>query len=154
VHLAVRPEAWTSRPPEISGPSTPPTNLAPPIGPSPSFLSSQPQMPFPHLPSTPPVFQHNPYILHKHRKAILALLDARAHHIPELPDFWRGFAVQTVERNGWLWPSILDEEFPAVTDDMPTGLIYERVMLEYVHFLCRSHIQLSKLVSFSVDSTI
>jgi hypothetical protein len=41
----------------------------------------------------------------------------------------RSLAIQTVERYGWTWPAILDEEFP---DSTPGGLKYERVTIEFV----------------------
>jgi hypothetical protein len=41
----------------------------------------------------------------------------------------RSLAVQFAERNGWSWPTVLDDEFPPVTEG---GLKYERVTIEYV----------------------
>jgi hypothetical protein len=46
--------------------------------------------------------------------------------------FMRTVAISAVEQHGWVWPSILDEEFPAVT---PGGLEYDRVIIEYVSAL-------------------
>jgi len=44
----------------------------------------------------------------------------------------RLLAVQTVERHGWSWPAVLDEEFPAATEG---GLKYERTTIEGQDFL-------------------
>lgn len=49
--------------------------------------------------------------------------------------FLRTVAISAVEQHGWLWPSILDEEFPAAT---PGGLQYDRVIIEYVSALSHS----------------
>lgn len=47
----------------------------------------------------------------------------------------RTVAIAAVEQHGWIWPSILDEEFPAAT---PGGLHYDRVIIEYVSALPHS----------------
>lgn len=41
----------------------------------------------------------------------------------------RSLAIQVVEGNGWMWPTILDTEFPSATEG---GLKYERVTVEFV----------------------
>ena len=73
------------------------------------------------------------FINFKHQGALLALLQGRVINASDTPDyeFHRLWAVQVVERNGWSWPAILDEDFPAATEG---GLKYERVNLEYVVF--------------------
>jgi hypothetical protein len=42
-------------------------------------------------------------------------------------DAARAWAVHVVERNGWIWPAIFNEPYPAATEG---GLQYEHVTIE------------------------
>jgi len=47
----------------------------------------------------------------------------------EFPQASRSVALSTLRKNGWLWPDIFDEEFPAPTEG---GVVYELAHIEYV----------------------
>jgi hypothetical protein len=80
--------------------------------------------------NAPPSSSHPlAFVLHKHQNAILALTQNRM--IPYMNrndlDASRAWAIHVVERNGWTWPAILNEEFPAATEG---GLLYDHVIIE------------------------
>ncbi|KAF8897401.1 hypothetical protein BD779DRAFT_1490613 [Infundibulicybe gibba] len=127
IHLAVHPSAWTSTPPEIPQvapvPSIPPMPLEQPPTPRPyqnhqSFPAAQPQ----------PLS----YIIYLHRNALLVLTGGKIEQSSEPMGISRARAVQIVERQGWSWPTILDDEFPPAADG---GLRYERVSLDGQQYL-------------------
>ncbi|KAJ7179857.1 hypothetical protein C8R43DRAFT_912346 [Mycena crocata] len=126
VHLAVHPSAWSSTPPDIPQPP-----LATPL-PTPSPFLSQA---FPPRNPLQPMFSPiNPlaYVSARHQQAFNALEQLRVSHLD--PDTLAGrfSAVQVVERHGWAWPSILDDEFPPASDG---GVKYERVVIEGQSYL-------------------
>ncbi|KAF7355196.1 NAD binding rossmann fold [Mycena sanguinolenta] len=130
VHLAVHPSAWSSTPPDI--PQPPPAATPAPTTPSSlsSFLSSHPVPPSRgsiFAPANPLV-----YVLARHQQAFNALEQLRVSHLDSDTLAAKSSAVQTVERHGWSWPSILDEEFPLATEG---GVKYERVVLEGQSYL-------------------
>ncbi|KAJ7638674.1 hypothetical protein FB45DRAFT_787061 [Roridomyces roridus] len=125
VHLAVHPSAWSSTPPEI--PQAPLSS--PPHIPSPAHLPSQPSA------SRSPVFASATplaYVSARHQQALNALEQSRVSHLDPTILVTRTAAVQFVERHGWTWPSILDEEFPPA---IPGGVKYQRTILEEQTYL-------------------
>ena len=73
------------------------------------------------------------FVLSKHQNALRAVMGGTVTHSDDVGDIEmsRTLAIQTIERHGWTWPPILDEEFPPAT---PGGLKYERVTIEFVIF--------------------
>jgi hypothetical protein len=67
------------------------------------------------------------YVLSRHQQAFNALEQLRVAPLDSDSLAARFSAVQAVERHGWSWPSILDDEFPPATEG---GVKYERVVLE------------------------
>ncbi|KAJ7276264.1 hypothetical protein B0H12DRAFT_1084419 [Mycena haematopus] len=129
VHLAVHPSAWSSTPPDVPQPplSATPTHVMP------SPLS---QFPSPSFSPRPSIFAPaNPlaYVLARHQQALNALEQLRVSHLDSDTLAARSSAVLAVERHGWSWPSILDDEFPPAT--MESGVKYERVVLEGQSYL-------------------
>ncbi|KAJ7699943.1 hypothetical protein B0H17DRAFT_1005761 [Mycena rosella] len=130
VHLAVHPSAWSGTPPDIS-----PAPLATP-SPSPLPLPS----PFlsqafpPRTPQQSIFAPTNPfsYVSARHQQALNALEQSRVSHLDPDTLAARFSAVQAVERHGWSWPSILDDEFPAATEG---GVKYERTIIEGQSYL-------------------
>lgn len=74
---------------------------------------------------------HRPlgFVLLKHESALSALTSPTIPMSTGVEDvtFLRSVAISAVEQHGWIWPSILDEEFPAAT---PGGLQYDRVIID------------------------
>ena len=134
IHLSVHPSAWTSSPPNTSQPeSQPAPSSAAPVQP-PQALQMPPRYNVTHLPqaqpSPPPSPTNQPltYVLYKHQNALLALMQNTPLPLDEANEtYWRRVAQKFVERHGWAWPSILDEEFPPSTEG---GLQYERTNIE------------------------
>ena len=106
-HLAVHPSAWSS---------SPPTN-------------SQPQAQQPRAAVTASG-NNNPlaYVLYLHQNALMTLMQGTVVQTGEFMHS-KSLAVQLLERNGWQWPSILDEAFPQPSEG---GLKYERTIIEFV----------------------
>ncbi|KAH0587311.1 hypothetical protein H2248_006113 [Termitomyces sp. 'cryptogamus'] len=137
VHLAVHPSAWSSPPPEIPQTTQLPTQLPTQSEPTHNMPPLPPPRRTRHSHSTAFPIIHAPhplsYILFKHQSALSAL---SSHMIsPTRPidqDASRSLAMQVVEGNGWMWPTILDTEFPAATEG---GLKYERVTVNGQNFL-------------------
>ncbi|KZT20777.1 hypothetical protein NEOLEDRAFT_1151119 [Neolentinus lepideus HHB14362 ss-1] len=133
VHLAVHYSAWTSTPPEnptvsatSSARSGSPVNssqqhVPPSLLPYPQFLPTM-RFPQPLGGMSRPSLQ---FILHRHYQAIGTLMNTSLP-LPNISDMVvaRRNAVSHVESLGWIWPSVLDEEFPASDDEHP-GLRYE-----------------------------
>ncbi|KAG6878112.1 hypothetical protein C0993_012116 [Termitomyces sp. T159_Od127] len=134
VHLAVHPSAWSSSPPEVptqlSAPPShtePPQNMQPP--PAPRRTRHSTSTAFPIIQAPHPLS----YILYKHQSALSALSNDMISPVrPIDQEASRSLAIQVVEGNGWLWPTILDAEFPSATEG---GLKYERVVVEGQNFL-------------------
>ncbi|KAJ6539211.1 hypothetical protein B0H19DRAFT_1177720 [Mycena capillaripes] len=128
VHLAVHPSAWSSTPPDIPQP--------PPVAaPSPVSLPSLSPFLSPTFAPRPSLFAAtNPfaYVLARHQQALNALEQLRVAHLETDTLATRFSAVQALERHGWSWPSILDDEFPPATEG---GVKYERVILEGQSYL-------------------
>lgn len=74
------------------------------------------------------------FIEYKHEKALAVFSPTVVPH-NELEDsqasihIARSAALHALQKNGWSWPSILDEEFPPPSEG---GLVYETVVIEYV----------------------
>ncbi|KAG6832941.1 hypothetical protein H0H92_004825 [Tricholoma furcatifolium] len=136
VHLAVHPSAWSSSPPELPVAAQTPslfreTETSPP----------QQEMPPPRpraapSASTAPIMQvPHPlgYILFKHQSALSVLTgEPTSPQSPLDHTISSSLAVQAVEGHGWIWPSILDEEFPPYTEG---GLKYQRVTIDGQDYL-------------------
>ncbi|KAJ7086755.1 hypothetical protein C8R44DRAFT_862062 [Mycena epipterygia] len=123
VHLAVHPSAWSAAPPDIP---QPPIAAPSPLPPSSPFLSQAfpPRNPSLQSPFTPT----NPfsYVSARHQQALNALEQLTVSHLDPDTLATRFPAVQAVERYGWSWPSILDDEFPPATEG---GVKYERTII-------------------------
>ncbi|KAF5387690.1 hypothetical protein D9615_000258 [Tricholomella constricta] len=134
VHLAVHPSAWSSSPPEVPPPSQTPTQA--PIFPhrTPFRELLQPDRPgISQIITLPPSPRALAYVLSKHQAALAALSGDATMQINNVESTAaRTMAAQAIERHGWAWPTILDEEFPPATDG---GLKYERVTHDGQHFL-------------------
>ncbi|KAG6880307.1 hypothetical protein C0992_000084 [Termitomyces sp. T32_za158] len=134
VHLAVHPSAWSSSPPEVpTRLSTPPSRTEPLQNMPPPAATRRTR----HTTSTAfPIIQApHPlsYILYKHQSALSALSNDMITPIrPIDQEACRSLAIQVVEGNGWMWPTIIDAEFPSATEG---GLKYQRVTVEGQNFL-------------------
>ncbi|KAJ7742462.1 hypothetical protein DFH07DRAFT_836546 [Mycena maculata] len=128
VHLAVHPSAWSTTPPDI--PQPPLATPATPPPPSP-FLS---QAFSPRTPFQPIFAPANPlaYVSARQQQAFNALEQLRVSYLDQDTLAARFSAVQIVERHGWSWPSILDDEFPPATEG---GVKYERIVIEGQSYL-------------------
>ncbi|KDR83580.1 hypothetical protein GALMADRAFT_219401 [Galerina marginata CBS 339.88] len=138
VHLAVHPSAWSSLPPEIpqSLPQVQPLPLPTPTFPTytsaPSMRwgsNNTMRMEFTTPPSRPPMA----FVLYLHQKALSCLSSTMPP--PDALDNTpaaRSLAFQTLERNGWTWPAILDGEFPPSTKG---GVEYNLTIIDGQSFL-------------------
>lgn len=78
--------------------------------------------------STPGAQHPLAYVLFKHQNALIALMQGSIVSTePRELEVSRLVAVQAVERHGWTWPTILDEDFPPATEG---GLKYEHISVE------------------------
>ncbi|KAJ7179260.1 hypothetical protein C8R46DRAFT_1073153 [Mycena filopes] len=126
VHLAVHPSAWSTTPPDV--PHAPlGASLPPPPPATAPFLSSifPPRTPLPSLftPANPLA-----YVVARHQQAFNALEQLRVSPLDSDMLASRYAAVQAIERHGWSWPPILDDEFPLATE--ASGVKYERSVIE------------------------
>jgi hypothetical protein len=77
------------------------------------------------------------FIVYKHQKALSVLSPIVIAH-NELENSVatmqtaRSTALHTLQKNGWSWPSILDEKFPASSEG---GLVYENTVIECVLYI-------------------
>ena len=75
------------------------------------------------------------FIIYKHQKALALLSPTVTPYNNELENSLssmqvaRSVALNALQKNGWSWPSILDEDFPARSEG---GLVYEHTTIEYV----------------------
>ena len=74
------------------------------------------------------------FIVYKHHKALSALSPIiNAHNelesSPAAMQAARSTALHTLQKNGWSWPTILDEDFPTPSEG---GLVYEKTVIECV----------------------
>ncbi|KAJ7228795.1 hypothetical protein GGX14DRAFT_415069 [Mycena pura] len=126
VHLAVHPSAWSSAPPEIPQSSLNTSSVPPPHSTffSPPLTSRSSVHLAPSLALA--------FVAARHQQALNALEQLEVSHLG--PDILaaRTAAVQAVERHGWSWPSILDDEFPPTSEG---GVKYERVIIEGQSYL-------------------
>ncbi|KAF9483955.1 hypothetical protein BDN70DRAFT_873083 [Pholiota conissans] len=142
VHLAVHPSAWSSLPPDIPHLPSQPSSLGqnntfirPLYAPPPNYAAHT------RLTSTslqPGFINHagsanlrNPlaFVHYIHHKALYSLSSAIPPPV-ELPDNFpehRLSAIEALERNGWSWPSFLDDEFPTPSEG---GLVYDVILME------------------------
>ncbi|TFK55836.1 hypothetical protein OE88DRAFT_1652341 [Heliocybe sulcata] len=137
IHLAVHYSAWTSTPPENPATTATTRSIAPSGTPLNLFPQHRPPPPWPHLPSPAGMRSPQPhggtsrpalqFILHRHYQAISTLMNTSLP-LPNITDMAtaRRNAVSYVESFGWIWPSVLDEEFPAPQDEH-LGLHYEAI---------------------------
>ena len=77
------------------------------------------------------------FIAYKHQKALAALSPIIIAHneldnSPVTMQAARSTALHTLQKNGWSWPSILDEEFPTPSEG---GLVYEKTVIECVLYI-------------------
>ncbi|PSR71828.1 hypothetical protein PHLCEN_2v12329 [Hermanssonia centrifuga] len=126
VHLSVHPSAWTTSPP-----------IAPEA--RPAVVVSQSQQPILRRSQPAPQSAGSSliYIVQKHNNAIHVLTHG---HVPSSssepadPSQHRSFAVGVLQSCGWLWPAILDEEYPPASGP-EEGLRYERIIVENQPYL-------------------
>jgi hypothetical protein len=108
--------------PPASGPSLPPT-------------LSQLHIPNHFPPLHPQGTRSHPltFVFCKHNEALFILNDGKLPNgrLPRDPTL-RSLAVQVVERSGFVWPSVLDEDAPTLSDEdiKESGVKYERVTVE------------------------
>jgi len=74
------------------------------------------------------------FIVYKHHKALAVLSPIVIPHneleqSPASMQAARSAALNALQKNGWSWPSILDEEFSALSEG---GLVYENTVIECV----------------------
>ncbi|KAJ8473764.1 hypothetical protein ONZ45_g16172 [Pleurotus djamor] len=137
VLLAVHPSAWTSTPPIIPATTAPaqplgatatPSSFSTPAPLSSSsnlnFMSSQqPQHPMssarrtparmPQGPS-PQVIETIPYVIYQHKNALITLVGGiRVPPDPQVSNAGRAKSIETLKEWGYIWPTILDEDYPA-----------------------------------------
>ncbi|RDB22864.1 hypothetical protein Hypma_010346 [Hypsizygus marmoreus] len=135
LHLAVHPSAWSSSPPEIPPPTQTPNPL-------PQNARSAYQGPIrsqiPPVPTPTAQPSHGPhplaYVQIQHQRALAALSPLMTAPSTDGMDMdaLRSLSVRTVERHGWAWPTVLDEEFPSAIEG---GLKYDRVTIDGQNFL-------------------
>ncbi|EIW82437.1 hypothetical protein CONPUDRAFT_81913 [Coniophora puteana RWD-64-598 SS2] len=136
MHLSVHPSAWAAGPPTSAKPSSTPTSS------SDTLLRTNHSLPpsnfyIPNanpFPTAPPRSQSASYISSKHRHA-LAVLMGQVETRPDQTEEAHATAKRTVESHGYIWPSILDEEYPAVSPKSAEGLIYDTVTVESRSYL-------------------
>jgi hypothetical protein len=82
------------------------------------------------MPTTPTLRNPLAFVEHKHHKALSFLsLSISPPDELEFSQASRSLSLSTLRKNGWLWPDIFDEEFPAPAEG---GAIYELAHIEYV----------------------
>jgi hypothetical protein len=117
---------------------TPP--MPSPTIPTPTAAGSSP----PHTPSQAHIPNHFPllqpqaarphplhYVFCKHNEVLTILTNGKLPNgarVPRDPAL-RSLAMQVVERSGFVWPSILDEDAPSPSDD-ESGVKYDRFTVE------------------------
>jgi hypothetical protein len=71
------------------------------------------------------------FVLLKHQNALRALTPDAVDYPIDIGNLVssRSLAIHTVEHRGWIWPAILDEEFPPAVEG---GLKYDRVTIKFV----------------------
>lgn len=70
------------------------------------------------------------YVCYKHARAMHVLVNGtdRGDGVSgENAASWRAAAVEMLRQHGWAWPTLLDEEYPPVSQG---GLKYERTTVE------------------------
>jgi hypothetical protein len=69
------------------------------------------------------------YLAYKHRNALWVLREGRTLPLPVGPDYdhARAICMIAVCHQGWVWPSILDEDYPTPT---PSSLAYDSVTMK------------------------
>ncbi|KAJ3741303.1 hypothetical protein DFH05DRAFT_1545306 [Lentinula detonsa] len=143
VHLSVHPSAWTGKPPskelirdekgkgkEIDVGQTEKVimdKLRVVAAPTSESTTSQPApIPAP-TPSSTPVSPALPgYLLSKHRQALSVL----THEAFTPSDINRELAVEFVNAHGYIWPQILDEQFPNQNENSEKGLRYQKDIID------------------------
>ncbi|EGO01793.1 hypothetical protein SERLA73DRAFT_49448 [Serpula lacrymans var. lacrymans S7.3] len=142
VHLAVHHSAWSASPPTVPRSSSPATRLA-----SASQAVQPPQIPASpfgrpqqtnatqssHQPSV--TDQQLGFIAFKHQNAISILTNDTILPPPSHLEASRMQVKLGLENSGYIWPNILDEEYPVVDQSEGGGLTYERVTIEGRNYL-------------------
>ena len=139
----MHPSAWSSSPPEIpqAAVTTVSDGMAQPsLSPPPVTPRNQitPRMEFTGVPPPAAPRPSLAFITYKHQKALAALspIIIIAHYelenSPVAMQAARSTALHTLQKNGWSWPSILDEEFPTPSEG---GLVYEKTVIECVLYI-------------------
>ncbi|KAJ3723129.1 hypothetical protein C8R42DRAFT_27215 [Lentinula raphanica] len=126
VHLSVHPSAWTGKPPskeESTKKEKGKAKEAEVVQPPPVVSSPPPTVPM--TSTTSSVSSALPeYLVSRHRQAFSTLT-----HSPFIPaEADRESAVHFVNAHGYIWPPILDKEFPK--EDSGHGLRYEKVFID------------------------
>jgi len=150
VHLAVHPSAWSSSPPDIPRVAvTTSTDGMTQLSSSPVPPRNQitARMEFTGVPQSAAPRPTLAFIVYKHQKALAVLSPIVIAHnelenSPATMQAARSTALNTLHMNGWSWPSILDQEFPAPSEG---GLVYENTVIEGKSYL--------RLCNFSDSAT-
>ncbi|KAH7924044.1 hypothetical protein BV22DRAFT_1113041 [Leucogyrophana mollusca] len=132
VHLAVHPSAWTAAPPTVDIPAITPLPVyrefkrpEPAPAPAPAPRTDDP------APAPSQTGQTFPFIAFRHQNALLAL----THDTPLAPsspaalDAARLATQKAVEQQGYVWPDVLDDDFPVYRPEAGQGLAYERIAM-------------------------
>ncbi|KAJ3991337.1 hypothetical protein F5050DRAFT_1581580 [Lentinula boryana] len=143
VHLSVHPSAWTGKPPskelirdekgkgkEIDLGQTEKVimdKLRVVAAPTSESTTSQPAPTPAPTPSSTPVSPALPgYLLSKHRQALSVL----THEAFTPSDINRELAVEFVNAHGYIWPQILDEQFPNQNGNSEKELRYQKDIID------------------------
>ena len=82
------------------------------------------------MPPTPTLPIPLAFVEYKHQTALSFLSPSISPpHELQFPQESRSAAVSALGKIGWLWPDILDEEFPTAAEG---GAVYKLVVIEYV----------------------
>ncbi|CAL1701484.1 unnamed protein product [Somion occarium] len=146
LHLSVHPSAWSGSPPSTALQNQTPPPVTPTQTPQ-LIYPPTPTMPLPTPQSSaqltyrslvpPPAGSPLAHVVHLHNKAVHVLTHGKLPSNPPEPSQLapqRSLAISTLHSQGWIWPPLLDEEYPPA-DDANTGVRYERVLLENQPFL-------------------
>ncbi|KAJ3517564.1 hypothetical protein NLJ89_g421 [Agrocybe chaxingu] len=129
--MVICPASDTAASPPVPAPTPPPTPTPTYNIPRIPYVASAfprstitPRMEFTLAPQRPIMA----YVLYKHQKALSTLSSAVQPPVePDNLSLCRMIAHQTLEKNGWAWPDILDEDFPAPLEG---GLQYESAFVD------------------------
>lgn len=128
VHLSVHPSGWSGAPPSSSATTT--THPISDKGKSPLLQRDVPS----NTPAAPPRVQSHPFahlpldhqfIAYIHQAALSKLTRGLVEHPQYSVIPSRTVALESLEKKGYIWPSVLDEPYPFSQHGDGSGLQYE-----------------------------